>query len=263
MRTIQHRAALIILLLNVFWINSCSSPPSTSDLGGLYNELAQHEDPYRNPIILIPGILGSKLVDRQTDQMAWGTFGIGGSNPNQPSGARLIALPMQKGKPLGELQDGVEPAGTLDQVVINFGGYPVILNTYAYIDSPQKRREIAIDHLKKSLLRAKQFVNALDLPAELPSSIRYYLVAGDSENTEKTAQFKRNGNLTMVDSAPGDSVVLRSSALLDERPRDNPHSRLVSPIKWNQVFFLFSDHRNITRYPEFTDNLLYILLESP
>ena len=170
---------------------------------------------------------------------------------------------MQKGKNLNELQDSLEPAGTLDQVVVNFGGYPVVLNAYAYIDSPQKRREIAIDHLKKSLQRAQQFVNALDLPAEPSESIHYYLVAGDSENTDKTVRFNNNGNLTVVNTAPGDSVVLRSSALLDERPMDIPHSRLVSPIKWNQVLFLFSDHRDITNNPEFTDNLLYILLESP
>ena len=131
------------------------------------------------------------------------------------------------------------------------------------IDSPQRRREIAIDHLKKCLQRAKHFFNALDLPAEPSNSIDYYLVAGDSENTNKTVRFAKNGDLTPASTAPGDSVVLRSSALLDERPMENPHSRLVSPIKWKQVLFLFSDHRAITNNPEFTDNLLYILLESP
>jgi hypothetical protein len=142
---------------------ACSSPPKTSDLGGIYNELAQHDDPYRNPIVLIPGVLGSKLVDPQTGVVAWGTFGFRRANPN----------------------------------------------------------------------------------------------------TDKTAQLDHNGNLTMVETAPGDSVVLRSSALMDERRPDNRTSRLMSPIKWNQVIFLFSDHRGITKDPAFTDNLLYILLESP
>lgn len=215
----MHRKPIVILVLGALILAACSSPPRTSDLGGLYNELAQHEDPYRNPIVLIPGILGSKLANRQTDQMAWGS-----ANPKQDNILKML------------LPD---------------------------INSPQKRREIAIDHLKKYLRQAKQFVKALDLPAEPPDSIHYYLVAGDSENTDKTAQFHRNGNLTIAATAPGDSVVLRSSALMSERPRDNPHSRLVSPIKWTQVFFLFSDHRKITRYPEFTDNLLYIVLESP
>jgi hypothetical protein len=131
------------------------------------------------------------------------------------------------------------------------------------IKNPQKRREVAIDHLKKSLQQARQFVRALDLPADPPDSVRYYLVAGDSENTDKTVQFDPNGGLTTVETAPGDSVVLRSSALLDERMPINHTARLISPIKWDQVIFLFSDHRDITKDPEFTDNLLYILLESP
>jgi pimeloyl-ACP methyl ester carboxylesterase len=133
MRLILHRQPIVILVLGALILAGCSSPPRTSDLGGMYNEMAQHEGPYRNPIVLIPGILGSKLADRQADQIVWGTFGIGGSNPSRPSGARLIALPMQKGKNLSELQDSLEPAGTLDQVVVNFGGYPVVLNAYAYI----------------------------------------------------------------------------------------------------------------------------------
>jgi len=28
---------------------------------GIYNEMAQSEDPYRNPVILIPGTMGSRL----------------------------------------------------------------------------------------------------------------------------------------------------------------------------------------------------------
>jgi hypothetical protein len=132
---------------------------------------------------------------------------------------------MQPGKRLCELQDDLEPAGTLDSVVVNFGGYPVVLNAYAYILG--------------------------------------VLGAGDSESTDKTVQFDQNGNLTTVETAPGDSMVLRSSALMDERIPANRSTCPISPIKWNQVIFLFSDHRDITRDPEFTDNLLYILLESP
>jgi pimeloyl-ACP methyl ester carboxylesterase len=466
--------SIVISILGTLILVACSSPPKTSDLGGIYNQLAQHEDPYRNPIVLIPGMLGSKLIDPQSDELAWGTFGFKRLDPTTPEGARLISLPMQPGRPLGELQDDLKTAGTLDNVVVNFGGYPVVLNAYAYIlgvlgvggyrdqqlsesgdvdwgdrhftcfqfdydwrrdivesaknfdafikekkryveqeiekrfgiknravkfdivahsmgglvaryyirygtqdlpadgslpeltwegsryidkvimvgtpnsgsidalrilvngykpalflpryppsvigtmpavyqmlprsrhrillneqgqpvadildpelwinngwgladpeqddvlqmllpqiAAPQKRREVAIDHLKKSLQHARQFMRAMDLPAEPPPSVRYYLVAGDSENTDKTVQLDHNGHLKSVETAPGDAVVLRSSALLDERRQENRTARLISPIKWNQVIFLFSDHRNITKDPEFTDNLLYILLESP
>ncbi len=68
------------------------------DLGNLYNELAQREDPDRNPIIVIPGLLGSKLVDQDSGKTVWGAFGLGQVDPNTPQGARLFALPMAPGK---------------------------------------------------------------------------------------------------------------------------------------------------------------------
>jgi pimeloyl-ACP methyl ester carboxylesterase len=452
----------------------CSSPAKVPDLGGIYNDLAQHEDPYRNPVILIPGLLGSKLVDPESETIVWGAFGTGTLNPNKPEGARLFALPMQPGKNLHELRDRVTPAGTLDRVVVNFGGYPVEQNTYAYIlgvlgiggyrdeqlheaglvdwgnahftcfqfaydwrrdlvesakrldrfiqekkryveaqialrfgikdrdvkfdivahsmgglvaryylrygaqDLPPngslpeptwagaryvdnlimvgtpnagsiqslkvlvdgfkpavllprypaavlgslpavymllprnrhlplldadnqpvediydpalwiqqrwgladpdqdsalqmllpdsaddtKRRQVAVDHLKKCLARARQFAEAMDRPARFPAGLRYYLVAGDSEDTAKTARIQSDGTLKIVTKGPGDGTVLRSSALLDERHPDNRNFRLVSPIPWSDVMFLFSSHRNITNDPAFTDNLLYILLEKP
>ena len=452
----------------------CSTPPKAPDLGGIYNNLAQHEDPYRNPVILIPGLLGSKLVEPDSDTIVWGEFGTGTLNPNKPEGARLFGLPMQPGRNLYELKDSVKPAGTLDRVVVNFGGYPIEQNTYAYIlgilgvggyrdqqlheaglvdwgdehftcfqfaydwrrdlvesakrldrfinekkryvqeqiairfglkdhdvkfdivahsmgglvaryylrygaqDLPPdgslpeptwagarnvdnlimvgtpnagsiqslqvlvegfkpavllprypaavlgtmpavytllprsrhhplldadnqpvddiydpalwikhswglanpdqdsvlqmllpdsadaaQRRQIALDHLKKCLRRARQFTEAMDRPAQTPAGLKYYLVVGDSEDTDKTARINSDSSLTIVEKGPGDGTVLRSSALLDERLADTQNLRLVSPIPWTDVMFLFSSHRNITNDPFFTDNLLYILLEKP
>lgn len=474
MRKRRRPINAFICLLTIVVNAACYSPPRAPDLGGLYNELAQNEDPYRNPVILIPGILGSRLVDRSSGIIVWGTFGFGNANPSDPSGARLIALPMAEGKKLDQMQDNVIPSETLDRVVVSFGGYPLILNTYAYIlgvlgvggyrdqqqarmgdvdwgdrhftcfqfaydwrrdlvesarkldgfikekkkyveqeldrrfgitdhdvkfdiiahsmgglvaryyirygdqelpsdgslpqlnwagskfvnrlvmvgtpnggsldallklvqgyhpalllpryppaiigtmpslyemlprsrhgvllddrscpvddifdpelwrknnwglanlkqdnvlqmllpdvASPSKRRQIANGHLVKVLQRAGQFQEALDFPAKLPEPLQFYLVAGDAEDTDKVARFDQNGKLSVIQKGPGDSVVLRSSALMDERRPDRQTDRLISPINWKQVFFMFSDHRDITNDPVFTDNLLYILLESP
>ena len=128
---------------------------------------------------------------------------------------------------------------------------------------PQKRTQVAFEYLTRVLNRAKLFTAALDVPARPPESLHLYLVTGDAEDTDKIARFSQNGQLTVTQKGPGDSVVLRSSALMDERGPERQTSRLVSPIGWKQVLFLFSDHRNITNDPAFTDNLLYILLESP
>ena len=467
------RLVPIVVLLSVLFLTACASNNKTPDLGGLYNSLVQNESPYRNPVILIPGLLGSKLVIQRTTEVAWGTFGMGNISLGATPGLTDIALPMSRGKRLGDLRDNLVPAGALDRVVVNFLGYPLQQNTYAHIlgvlgiggyrdqdlaqagvidygsrhftcfqfdydwrrdnvenaqalgrfigekrkyvqqeiekrfgiknynvkfdivahsmgglvaryylrygaadlnedgslpelkwtgsryvehlvvigtpnagsidalmslangyrpapllprypaavmgtmpsiyqllprsrhhplldekghpvpdilapelweekhwgladpaqddvlkrllpeaGTPEKRRKIALDHQRKSLRRARQFAAAMDVPAIPPASLHFFLVAGDSEDTNQTAQFDARGRLSIVERSPGDGAVLRKSALMDERQKVKPASRLISPIKWSQVLFLFSDHLDLTRNPAFTDNLLFFLLES-
>jgi len=112
---------------------ACSPAYKSPDLGGLYNSLVQNESPYRNPVILIPGLLGSKLVDKSTGTVVWGTFGLNTVSPRTAEGARIIALPMLYKETLDEMRDNVVPAGTLDRVRLNFLGYPLGQNTYAHI----------------------------------------------------------------------------------------------------------------------------------
>ena len=465
---------ILILSLFIFLISACSTTEHVPDLGNLYNELAQNENPHRNPVIVIPGLMGSKLVDQDTNDMVWGAFGLGQVDPNTATGARQIALPMDKGKSLKELRDNVKPAGALDRVKVNFLGIPLTLNAYynilqtlgvggyrdealgmagaidygedhytcfqfdydwrrdivesakhldhfiktraqyvqketekrfgikmvkvkfdlvahsmgglvaryylrygaadlpedgslpeltwagaehvehlviigtpnagsvaslqnlingVSIDSlfpsypaavlstmpsiyellprgrhqplmqadgepvtdlfdpelwknqqwgladpkqdpvlqkllpdiknPEQRRKIALDHQAKALRRARQFTSALDVPAKPPDSLKLFLIAGDAEETKKTAQINPEGGIKIVKTGPGDGTVLRSSALMDERMSNHLNRRLISPIHWNQVLFIFSDHLGLTKDPAFTDNVLYFLLESP
>ena len=51
--------------------------------------------------------------------------------------------------------------------------------------------------------------------------------------------------------------------LMDERVGDYRTPNLVSPIKWSNVTFLFTDHLGLTKSPAFSDNVLFILLEEP
>ena len=122
------RASLVLALL----LAACAAG-SVPDLGGLYNRAAEFDDATRNPVIVIPGVLGSKLVDADSGRVVWGAFAGDYADPSEPEGARLLALPMAQGVPLRELRDGVGPAGVLDSVHIRLIGLPLESQAYVYI----------------------------------------------------------------------------------------------------------------------------------
>ena len=114
MRLIPLLSPLVCVLL----LAACRSEPRP-DLGAIYDEAAQQIGPQRNPVIVIPGILGSKLEEPGMKTPVWGAFTYGAADPDYPAGARLVALPMAKGKPLSELRDSVVPTTVLDSVEID------------------------------------------------------------------------------------------------------------------------------------------------
>jgi len=470
------RTAALFLVTACLALGSCTRMKLEGpDLGEIYNRAARHHSSERNPIIVIPGILGTKLVDDGTGKTVWGAFSGEYARPGTAGGARLVALPMQEGAALSELVDGVRPDGVLDRVRVRVAGVPVQVLAYFHIlgalgaggyrdqelglsgaidygdehftcfqfgydwrrdisetavelgkfieqkreyvkaemerrygvvdpdvrfdivahsmgglvaryylryggnplpedgslpeltwagardlenvilvgapnagsvktldelvrgvkvgpmlprygpaivgtmpaayqllprerhravavddtsgprfldphdpavweemgwglastevdetlewllpDVPDnaERRRVALDHLRKSLRRARQFAEAMDVPASPPAGTSLYLMAGDSEPTSATAEVEpASGALRISETRPGDGTVLRSSALMDERLSGDWSPRLVSPIDWSQVIFLFHDHLELTRSQEFTDNVLFLLLE--
>ena len=111
----------------------CTQKIPMPDLGDRYNRTAQYHGPDRNPVIVIPGILGSKLTHPPTGTRVWGAFEGGAADPGTAEGARLIALPMAEGKTLKELTDDVESDGSLDSVRLSLFGLPIELEAYAQI----------------------------------------------------------------------------------------------------------------------------------
>ena len=102
-------------------------------LGEVYDDLAHLPDTERNPVIVIPGILGSRLVDKETDEVVWGEMGPAGVSPLKTHSLTELALPMQQGVPLHQLHDQVTQDGPLDQITFRVAGIPVKVNAYAQV----------------------------------------------------------------------------------------------------------------------------------
>jgi len=115
------------------FLGGCTATYQPPDLGGLYNRAAQLGGAQRNPVIVIPGILGSKLYDPRSGELVWGAFSGGAMSPDNPEGARTIALPMEPDKRLDELTDEVVSAGALDQVTFKVFGLSLKLKAYFHI----------------------------------------------------------------------------------------------------------------------------------
>ncbi len=101
------------------------SRPAGPPLNEIYSEAAQKIGAERNPVVVIPGVLGSKLVERETHQIVWGAFTYGAADADYPDGARLFALPMSEGVPLSELRDTVEPDGVLESLEANVSVFKI------------------------------------------------------------------------------------------------------------------------------------------
>jgi len=102
--------------------------PKPPDLGEIYSRAASHHEADRRPIIVIPGILGSTLVDEKSGQTVWGAFAGGYARPDRPEGARAVALPLDP-----EKGDAVVPIGVLEKLKVRFLGLPISLKAYVNI----------------------------------------------------------------------------------------------------------------------------------
>ncbi len=129
-RDVKVKASVAAMIAVTILVGACTVRYQPSNLGGLYSQAARHHGPERHAIIVIPGILGSRLEDSVTGQVAWGAFSGGYAKPNNPAGASLLALPMARGRPLSELQDEVEATQVLDRIRVRLFGLPVQLKAY-------------------------------------------------------------------------------------------------------------------------------------
>ncbi len=122
------------------------------------------------------------------------------------------------------------------------------------------------EYVKWSLTKAKAFHQALDRYPDKPCPSRIYLFAGDAVNTLTKARL--DDDKTYLDFKqnqlyyPGDGTVPRYSAVADDRFGQAFQPHLKSPVPWTHSTFLNNDHLGLTMNPVFTNNVLFILLES-
>jgi pimeloyl-ACP methyl ester carboxylesterase len=125
--------AISVLALSLVQVSCTTSLRPAPDLGNLYDRAAQTNDAERNPIIVIPGVLGTVLRDTRSGRIVWGTFVGTYADPRRGDGARLVALPMRRGTPLAALRDEVAPDGVLESVRVSLLGLPVEQHAYISI----------------------------------------------------------------------------------------------------------------------------------
>ena len=125
------------------------------------------------------------------------------------------------------------------------------------------RRRRARAHLVRVLARAEQFHRAMDLRAT-PTTTDLFLVVGTGLDTPAAAVVDaetRRVSISVVED--GDGVVLRNSALSDERQGGHVPADFRRPIQYRTVLLLPGKHVALTHNPVFADNLLYWLLDAP
>ena len=105
-------------------------PAAGPHLGQIYSRAASHHDGHRNPVIVIPGILGSRLRDADSNRVVWGSFGAGNLNPVRANDAALLALPMQPSVPLRDLRDHDTPDSILADAKVSLFGIPIQVEAY-------------------------------------------------------------------------------------------------------------------------------------
>lgn len=127
------RRLLLTALALVVLAPGCATHRPNSSLAAIYNPLAQRPDHERNPVIVIPGVLGSRLVDDETGRIVWGKYDKIRFRRQQSDDLAAVSLPMGQGVPLSQLRDSVRSDGTLAYLELSVFGIPVELQAYNQI----------------------------------------------------------------------------------------------------------------------------------
>ena len=97
----------------------------------------------QNPVVLIPGTVGSRLVDSKTGFVAWGEFSSQAANGWTLKAIQGMAFPMVPDVPLSQLNDGIRSDGPLDIVPVTIAPFLTVNSEY-YHPAIQELREFSL-----------------------------------------------------------------------------------------------------------------------
>ena len=118
----RHSLRSVISIGMAGMVASCANIKAiySPALGPMRNEMeAALKD--SNPLIIIPGIGGSKLIDLENGEVAWGDLGFNAYWPSTAKDNKLLALPLQPGVDPSEQENNrVGAKSVLDTVKLDF-----------------------------------------------------------------------------------------------------------------------------------------------
>jgi hypothetical protein len=92
----------------------CAHRRNAQDLEGIYRSDAQQAELRGDSIIFVPGIEGSVLFDPADGRLYWGAWlGKAPNAARDPEALRKLAMPLELGKPLSQLEDELEAGPTM------------------------------------------------------------------------------------------------------------------------------------------------------
>ena len=104
-----------------------------ADIASIYRFAARQDLSTRNPVIVIPGILGSRLVASLAERQIWGDFRKDTVKPVTAEESQVIGLPLEPGVSLDQLRSASRTAGSLAEVRGRFAGIPIRKRIYGDI----------------------------------------------------------------------------------------------------------------------------------
>lgn len=130
-----HAASRILIksftAAGVFITFGCSlvSEKPKVNLDKIYSKAAKSHDTEINPVIVIPGILGSNLIDSVTKKSIWGVYDNNYINLKKPENLSTLALPLHG---TNQSTKGI-PNGALSSIKFRALGVPFKQKAYANV----------------------------------------------------------------------------------------------------------------------------------